>query len=96
VLEQLSALFGPEASDPEELFVHDWRRERHTSPPGVEELTSFGTYGHPVYATPAWDGLLHWASTETAREYAGHVEGALSSGARAASAILSRLRRLAG
>jgi len=96
LVQQLATLFGSEAAEPEELFVHDWRRERHTSPPDVEGLSSFHAFGHPAYARPIWDGRLHWAGTETAREYAGHVEGALSSGARAASAVLSNLRRSPG
>jgi monoamine oxidase len=36
VLEQLTELFGPEAAEPEDLFIHDWRTEVHTSPEGVE------------------------------------------------------------
>ncbi|MEV4431205.1 hypothetical protein AB0K23_38915 [Streptomyces sp. NPDC049602] len=32
---------------------------------------------------------MHWASTETATEYAGHIEGALAAGERAARAVLA-------
>ncbi|MFJ4623840.1 hypothetical protein [Streptomyces sp. NPDC088812] len=34
---------------------------------------------------------MHWASTETATEYAGHVEGALAAGERAARSVLTAL-----
>ncbi|MET9358259.1 FAD-dependent oxidoreductase [Streptomyces sp. NPDC006617] len=44
---------------------------------------------HPLYQRPTLVGRLHWASTETATEYAGHVEGALLSGERAAHAVPS-------
>ena len=37
------------------------------------------------------DGLIHWAGTETATEFAGQMEGAIRSGHRAAEEILSAL-----
>ncbi|MFF7790337.1 FAD-dependent oxidoreductase [Streptomyces sp. NPDC007991] len=43
----------------------------------------------PLSARAALDGRLHWASTETAAEYAGHIEGALAAGERAARAVLA-------
>lgn len=84
---QLAALFGPAAARPERVIIRDWRREVHTSPPGVEALGAFGLFGHPAYAEPALGGRLHWASTETAPRFAGHVEGALTAAVRAAEAI---------
>jgi len=88
VLGQLVDLFGPEASEPGDLFIHDWREESHTSPDGVEALQAYETYGHPVYRTPSLNGRLHWVSTETSTEFPGHIEGALAAGARGAEAIL--------
>ena len=91
ILEQLVAIFGPEAGDPLELLIQDWRSEPHTSPPGVENLTAFELFGHPLYSEPldaGGLGRLHWASTETSSDFAGHIEGALSAAARAAQAIL--------
>ncbi|MFI2436319.1 FAD-dependent oxidoreductase [Streptomyces sp. NPDC018693] len=38
---------------------------------------------------PTLDGRLHWASTETAPDHAGHIEGALAAGERAAQAVLA-------
>ncbi|MFI1831827.1 hypothetical protein [Streptomyces olivaceoviridis] len=46
-------------------------------------------FGHPLSQRPALGDRLHWASTETATERAGHIEGALSSGERAALAVLA-------
>jgi monoamine oxidase len=88
VLHQMSALFGPNAAKPEQLFISDWRKERFTSPPGAERLNSYEVFGHSVYATPALGGRLHWASTETASEYPGHIEGALAAADRAANAVM--------
>jgi monoamine oxidase len=96
ILHQLTTLFGPQAATPEELWIQDWRTERFTSPPGVAALTGMDTFGSPAFSTPTLDGRLHWASTETAQESPGHIEGALAAGERAAAAVLrstpSRLR----
>jgi len=92
VLGQLVEIFGPKAARPEQLYIQDWRTERYTSPPGVERLAAYQLFGHGSYASAAFDGRLHWASTETAAEYPGHIEGALSAAARATDAILKSSR----
>jgi monoamine oxidase len=89
LIEQLVALFGVDAASPIELLVQDWRDDPYTSPPNVASLTNYGTFGHPLYAEPALDGRLHWASTETSTVNPGHVEGALHAAHRAAVAVLS-------
>ncbi|WP_416971725.1 flavin monoamine oxidase family protein [Streptomyces sp. 4F14] len=89
VTAQLVRLFGREAARPDAVHVQDWSAERWTSPPGVHGLCDYSLFGDPLYRQPALDGRLHWASTETAADHAGHIEGALSAGERAARAILS-------
>ena len=91
VLEQLVEMFGPEAGNPAELIIHDWSNEAWTSPPGVEKLTAYQTYGHALFNEPALGGRLHWASTETATLSPGHIEGALAAAERAVQAILADL-----
>ncbi len=93
LIEQLVAMFGDDAASPVELIVQDWRADPHTSPPHVASLTDYGTFGHPLYAEPALDGRLHWASTETATVNPGHVEGALQAAHRAAAAVLTHTSR---
>lgn len=88
VLEQLVALFGPKAAEPKELYVNDWRSERYTSPPEVERLNTFQAFGHASYSEAQMDGRLHWASTETATESPGHIEGALAAAGRAVNSII--------
>jgi len=88
VLTQLTALFGSAAASPRNLWIQDWRHEPFTSPPEVERLTDYATFGHREYAMSALEGRLHWASTETAAEAPGHIEGALAAAQRAVSAIL--------
>ncbi|WP_103347662.1 FAD-dependent oxidoreductase [Amycolatopsis sp. CA-128772] len=91
VVDQLARLFGPAARRPVALHVRDWSREEWTSPSEVDRLTDYGLFGHPGFRRPALEGRLHWASTETATDYAGHVEGALAAGQRAAEAVTRHL-----
>ncbi|MEM7586215.1 MAG: FAD-dependent oxidoreductase [Acidobacteriota bacterium] len=88
MLAQFGMLFGPQAAEPVELHLQDWRDEPFTSPPGVERLAQYELFGHPLYAKPALGGRLHWASTETTVESPGHIEGALAAADRAVRAIL--------
>lgn len=89
VVAQLTELFGPAAATPEVLHVQDWSAEQWTSPSTVQHLTDYSLFGHPRYQRPVLDGRLHWASTETATQHAGHIEGALAAGERAAQAVLA-------
>ncbi|MDA8207672.1 MAG: FAD-dependent oxidoreductase [Actinomycetota bacterium] len=82
-LDQLVRLFGRDAANPETLHVADWSRERQTTPKTPSPMASTETYGHPLFQLPFLE-RLHWASTETAPAFAGHIEGALEAGMRAA------------
>ncbi|NUO40795.1 MAG: NAD(P)-binding protein [Streptomyces sp.] len=86
---QLARLFGPAAGSPAALHVQDWSAERWTAPSTVQQLADYSLFGHPRYQRPALNGRLHWASTETATDHAGHIEGALASAERAARAVLA-------
>jgi monoamine oxidase len=88
VVEQLVAMFGPDAAAPEAVHIRDWRAESNTSPVGVERLTSYEWFGDRRYAEPAAGGRLHWSSTETSPDYPGHIEGALVAAQRAARAVI--------
>lgn len=89
VLDQLAALFGADAATPAELVIHDWRFEAFTVLPESLGLGDYSTYGHRVFQQPSLGGRLHWASTETAPEAPGHIEGALAAAERAAAAVLA-------
>lgn len=93
VVAQLVALFGPEAATPRAILVQDWRSEVFTSPPGVETRHAHELFGHSVFASAGLGGRLHWASTETAPAFAGHIEGALLAGELAAEAVLAGLQQ---
>lgn len=87
VVRQMVELFGQEAAAPTDVFIKDWRAEAWTSPPGVERLNAYQTYGHELYQSPTMGGRLHWASTETATISPGHIEGAIAAAGRAVTAI---------
>ena len=89
VTAQLTQLFGPTAADPNAVYIQNWATEPWTAPSTVHQLSDYSRFGHPLYQRPTLDGRLHWASTETATQYAGHIEGALAAGKRAAQAVLA-------
>lgn len=91
VVAQLVALFGADAANPESVEIQSWADETFTSPPGVDQRTAYELFGHAGYADAAMNGRVHWASTETAGEFAGHIEGALVAAERVAEAIHSDL-----
>jgi monoamine oxidase len=87
VIASLIRFFGPEAADYLAYDDNDWNVDAYTHgyvghmPPGT--MTRFGhSLREPV-------GRIHWASTETATEWAGYIEGALRSGIRAAKEVIA-------
>jgi monoamine oxidase len=90
VLDCWRRMFGPAAASPVAYVDKDWPAEEWSRgcyvgimPPGV--MSQCGE----ALRTPC--GRIHWAGTETAREYAGYLDGAVESGERAAREVLSRL-----
>ncbi|HKS01320.1 MAG TPA: FAD-dependent oxidoreductase [Arthrobacter sp.] len=81
---QLIRLFGDQAGRPREVLVMDWSREEYTSPRKPAKAASTQTFGHQNYQRGDYQEKLHWASTETSPYFAGHIEGALRAGLRAA------------
>jgi monoamine oxidase len=86
----LTRLFGPRAASPEHYVDRAWALEEHSGgcyggylPPG-----GWTDYG-PALRRPA--GPLHWAGAETATVWNGYMDGAVSSGDRAAAEVLAAL-----
>ncbi|HUD17239.1 MAG TPA: flavin monoamine oxidase family protein [Acidimicrobiales bacterium] len=84
--------FGPRAATPLEVVEQHWPAEPYTRggpvavfSPGL--LTDFG----PALREPV--GPVHWAGTETATVWCGYIDGALSSGVRAAGEVIAALER---
>jgi monoamine oxidase len=90
VLAQLVEFFGPEAGKPTLVHVVDWALDPYsggapiaTFPPGT--LSVFGeALRRPI-------GPIHWAGTDTAREFMGFMEGAVESGERTAAEVIAAL-----
>jgi monoamine oxidase len=85
---QLVRMYGTAADDPLEILVQDWSEERWTTPRGIPASTDYAMFGHRAFREPAMGGRLHWASTETAETYAGHIEGALEAAERTVASIM--------
>jgi monoamine oxidase len=83
---QLARIFGPPAAEPRETHLLDWSEERFTTPHRPHPTASTATYGAALFQRPV-QGRIHWASTEVADAYAGHIEGALRAGFAAARRI---------
>jgi monoamine oxidase len=88
VLASLVGYFGKRAAKPIDFVERDWSAEEWTRgcygahlAPGV--WTQFG----PALREPI--GRIHWAGTETAVAWSGYMDGALSSGERAAAEVLA-------
>lgn len=86
---QLVRLFGPAAGAPLRVEVADWSQECWSVPRTGSPQSTAG-FGHPLFHE-AVHGRIHWAGTETAPRFAGHLEGAVRAGARAAGQALHRL-----
>lgn len=75
---QLTALFGPNMARPIGIILQDWA----SVPEVATSLDRQPLHYHPNYGLPApLKGLsdlgIHFASTETAAEFGGYLEGAL-------------------
>ncbi len=80
---QVAMLFGFEL-EPMGAHWHDWAQDPHTC--SRQDLEEDGLAGHPGQGSPAqlaqlqaplWDGRLWIGGSETARQSAGYLEGAL-------------------
>lgn len=88
-VDQLTRMFGDAARNPRAIHVANWALEPFTTPAGVPLTPARGGFGHPALQDPV-HGRIHWASTETATAYGGHVEGAIRAGIQAAEQIVKR------
>jgi monoamine oxidase len=90
VLDSFVRYFGPKAATPVDFVELVWQSEQWS---GGCYGTLFGPnvwtrYGHAL-REPI--GPIHWAGTETASVWSGYMDGAVSSGQRAAAEVLAAL-----
>jgi len=87
VVKQFVAFFGPQAATPLDVVVQDWSDEVWSRGAPVHLLAPGAlTQDREVIWAPI--GRIHWAGTETATYWHGYMDGAISSGRRAAAEVL--------
>ena len=77
VREQLAALFGSEAAQPQSIHLVDWARESATAGAGDGDATAHPAE-HVLPAVGVWTGRLALAGSECSPVFAGYLEGALA------------------
>lgn len=85
--DQLRRMFG--AHRVRSTHIVDWSREPYTAPRRPAAHASTRTFGAPAFQQSV-HGRVHWASTETATAYAGHIEGAIRAGVDVAQRLSAR------
>lgn len=90
VVDTLVKYFGPQAAEPFDYLEKDWAEEEFTrgcygGRLGAGVWTQFGK----ALAEPT--GRIHWAGSESAEVWNNYMDGAISSGRRAASEALAAL-----
>ena len=90
VLNELADLFGSRALRPSHYHDTRWANERWSRgcPVGIPSTGTLLEYGAAL-RRPV--GRIHWAGTETSTYWNGYMDGAVRSGERAASEVLSEL-----
>ena len=92
VLGCLESLFGPQAQAAESYIEQDWAAEPWV---GGGPVSNFAPGGVTASASALREpvGPIHWAGTETATVWNGYMDGAVSSGERAAAEVLVAISR---
>jgi monoamine oxidase len=90
VLEDFAQAYGAQARQPIDYFEQDWVQERWTrgGPTSVLAPGTLVDFGRHLIEPV---GAVHWAGTETAGYWNGYMDGAISSGKRAASEVIAQL-----
>jgi monoamine oxidase len=90
VLAQFSKFFGSQALQATDFFETFWSADEWARgcPVGIPATGALLAYG-PWLRQPV--GRIHWAGTETSNYWNGYMDGAVRSGERAASEVLSGL-----
>jgi monoamine oxidase len=90
VVSVFTRVFGSKAADPIDYVERNWAEERwsrgcYSGAFGPSGWTDFG----PALRRPV--GRIHWAGTETATVWNGYIDGAITSGRRAAEEVVAAL-----
>jgi monoamine oxidase len=92
-LQQLARIFGLDAAAPVTTAFADWAIQPETATDADATLpTRQPAYGLPAALVGIWEGRLHFASTETASDMGGLMEGALASADRILGLVIGARR----
>ncbi|MFF5970536.1 flavin monoamine oxidase family protein [Streptomyces sp. NPDC012769] len=91
VLDSLASVVGPRARRPRDYTEKIWTRDPFARGGYEAYLTPGGWSAAGEHGWRAPTGPVHWAGTETASEWNGYIDGAVSSGYRAADEVLTAL-----
>lgn len=91
VIDTLVGIFGEEAAHPRRYVERDWSEEPFIGGAYAANPTpgTWVEHGPEGWRLPV--GPLHWAGTETASVWNGYIDGAISSGRRAAAEVREAL-----
>jgi monoamine oxidase len=90
VVAALTSYFGPKASKPSQFFIANWQVQPWSRGcfAGVMPTGAWTDYQDAI-RQPV--GRIHWAGTELASKWTAYMDGAVSSGERAAATVLKLL-----
>ncbi len=88
IVEQLAKAMGPEARDFIAYEDRLWSEEVFTHTPYKSYVMAHQNNGHEVYQNTYYQGKLILSGTETANQFGGYMDGAVSSAIRAIQEIL--------
>lgn len=87
VIDTLIELFGEDAAAPQRYVEKNWADEPFIGGAYAASPTPGAWIEHGLAGWRAPVGRLHWAGTETASVWNGYIDGAISSGRRAAAEV---------
>ena len=91
VIDTLVELFGEEAATPQRYVEKNWAEEPFIGGAYAASPTPGAWIEHGLAGWRVPAGRLHWAGTETASVWNGYIDGAISSGKRAAAEVRAAL-----
>ncbi len=94
VLSQLERFYGPQAHDFLAYEERVWSQEPFTYQAYAQNVLPHQHNGHQLFREELWNGHLVLASSETAAQHPGYMDGAVESAQRAVNLVLDKISQL--
>ncbi|WP_035336734.1 NAD(P)/FAD-dependent oxidoreductase [Dokdonia sp. PRO95] len=91
VINQLVSVFGTSAQEYTAYHECVWSKESHTHVVSESPLFPHQNNGNPLFRESLWDDNLFISSSESAKNFPGYMDGAISSANETADKIIERL-----